>query len=144
MILNSKRTIMVLIAITSILLLVGKAEKINADELDEPVIIEIDEPYEYVNGASCTLTISSGTASVRSVVLGSLGTTSTSVTVYLEKLVNGSWQPYTSWSHDSGRNQDNTDSTNVAHGAYRVWMSVTASDGSGSETFNVDGNTMGY
>ena len=119
---------------------------IYAEELEEPVDIEVDLPYEYVRMASCTLTISSsGTATVESSVTGNNITTSTSVTVYLEKLVNGSWQGYTSWTHSGGRVQDNTDSTSVAHGAYRVWMSVTATaSGYGSESFNVDGNTVGY
>ena len=80
-----------------------------------------------------------------SIVNGQTGTSSISLTVYLEKLVNGSWQPYTSWSHSGGIDLSNTDTTNVSHGAYRVWMSVTATaPGYGSESFNVDGNTVGY
>ena len=117
---------------------------IYANELDEPIELEDDEPYVYVYESNCFISISSGTAYVDSQVTGKPGTTSTSVTVHLEKLVNGSWEPYTSWYHSGGKSQNNTDSTNVAPGAYRVWMSVTASDGNGSESFNVDGNTMGY
>lgn len=43
-----------------------------------------------------------------------------------------------------GKDQANTDSTTVSHGTYKVWMSVTASDGNGSESFDMDGNTVGY
>lgn len=43
-----------------------------------------------------------------------------------------------------GKDQDTTDSTTVSHGTYKVWMSVTASDGNGSESFDVDGNTAWY
>lgn len=114
-----------------------------ADELDLPVEQEDDDPYVYVRDSSCHVSISSGIATVTSVVTGKAGTTSTSVTVYLEKFVAGSWQPYTSWSHSSGKDQSNSDSTSVTSGAYRVWMSVTASGTGGSESFNVDGNTAG-
>ena len=117
---------------------------VSAEEVETPIEIEPDAPYELVDDAYCTLSISSGNASVNSVVIGAAGTTSVSVTVYLEKLVNGSWQPYTSWSHSGGRSIDNTDSTSVSHGAYRVWMSVNATATGGSESFNVNGNTTGY
>ena len=126
-------------------LLIKPSTWISADELDIPIEIDLDSPYVYAMCASCTLSISSGgTVSVRSLVDGYAGTTSISVTVYLEKLVNGSWQSYTSWSHNGGRSIDNTDSTTVTHGAYRVWMYVTAGNAYGSESFNVDGNTCGY
>ena len=45
--------------------------------------------------------------------------------------------------HSGGTVQGNTDSTNVSSGAYRVWMSVTASGTGGTESFNVNGNTAG-
>ena len=118
---------------------------INADEIEEPVEIEIDDPYVYVDVANCSLSISSGTATVKSKVTGKDGTSSTSVTVYLEKYTNGSWQSYSSWTHNGGKNQDNTDTTTVTHGTYRVRMYVVATaQGVGSESFNVDGNTVIY
>lgn len=117
----------------------------SAADLDNKQEIEVDYPYELVSGASCSLTISSGNANVSSAVDGRTGTTSTTITVYLEKLVYGTWQPYTSWTHNGGRNQNNTDSISVGSGAFRVWMSVTATNSNGvSESFNVDGNVAGY
>ena len=122
----------------------GNIQKVYADELDEPAVPDPDEPYMFVSNASCTLSISSGSASVRSIVNGEYGTFYTSVTVYLERFENGSWQSYASWSHNGDRSLDNTDTTNVIHGIYRVWMSVSATAIGGSEAFNVDGNTAGY
>ena len=140
-----KSVIKFLTILTMCLLYMNPMFYVRAEELDTPIDIGIDLPYEYVRSAGCSISISSGSASISSSVRGDDRTTSTSVTVYLEKLVNGSWQPYTSWSHSGGRNQDNTDTTTVSHGAYRVWMSVTATaPGYGSESFNVDGNTVGY
>ena len=112
--------------------------------MDDDIIIEIDNPYLMVDNASCSVSISSRTAYVYSLVEGDSGTTSTSITVYLEKLVNGSWQLYTSWTHNGGKYQDNTDTATVSYGAYRVWMSVSASGTGGNESFNVNGNTAGY
>ena len=117
--------------------------KLSEDVLDEPIEEENEDPYENVSSARCYVSISSGIATVSSEVYGYSGTTSTSVTVYLEKFVAGSWQSYTSWSHNGGQNQSNSDSTSVTSGAYRVWMSVTASGTGGTESFNVDGNTAG-
>lgn len=116
---------------------------ISADELEYPIDDEGEDSYVYVSDCVCKLSISSGTATVSTEVKGKSGTTSTNVTVYLEKFVAGSWQPYTSWSHSGGKDQNNSDSTSVTSGAYRVWMSVTASGTGGSESFNVDGNTAG-
>ncbi|MBR5177420.1 MAG: hypothetical protein IKW90_01310 [Lachnospiraceae bacterium] len=117
--------------------------KISAEEIETDVIIDEDEPYALVRSASCCVSISSGTATVSSSVTGENGVSSTSLTVYLEKFVAGSWQPYMSWSHSGGAVQGNTDSTSVSSGAYRVWMSVTATGTDGTESFNVDGNTAG-
>jgi hypothetical protein len=119
-------------------------QSIKAEELDEPVLPVEDMPYEHISRADCGLSISSGTATVTSNVKGESGTTSISVTVYLEYLVNGSWQTYTSWSHSDGINLTSSDSTSVSHGAYRVRMHVTASGSYGTESFDVDGNTAGY
>ena len=118
---------------------------VYADELDEEPEIEIDLPYELVSNAYCSLSISSGDATVTSVVIGEFGTTSTTITVYVEKLVNGTWQPFTSWTHNGGRNQNNTDTAYFGSGVFKVWMSVTATNSNGSsESFNVDGNVAGY
>ena len=116
----------------------------SADELEYPVDDEGEEPYIYVKSSGCDLYISLGTATVKSEVKGKSGTTSTSITVYLDQLINGTWHRVTSWSHSGGKDQDNTDSTTVSHGTYKVWMSVTASDGNGSESFDVNGNTASY
>ncbi len=119
--------------------------RIVADEIDVPVEIDDDLPYEYVQHASCELSISSGNASVSSLVTGNSTVTSISVTVYLEKYLNDSWQSYTSWYHTGGAIQDNTDSTSVTHGIYRVHMyvSVATSQG-GSESFDFGGNMVMY
>ncbi|MBR5177822.1 MAG: hypothetical protein IKW90_03345 [Lachnospiraceae bacterium] len=116
----------------------------SADELEYPVEEEGEDSYVYVSNPRCGLSISSGTATVTSAVTGKSGTTSTSITVYLDQLINGTWHRVTSWSHSGGRDQDNIDSTTVSHGTYKVWMSVTASDGNGSESFDMDGNTATY
>lgn len=116
----------------------------SADELEYPADEEGEDSYVYVSNPRCGLTISSGTATVTSKVTGKSGTTSTSITVYLDQLINGTWHRVTSWSHSGGKDQNNTDSTTVSHGTYKVWMSVTASDGNGSESFDVDGNTATY
>ena len=126
-----------------IIIMLSPNKLIKANETDESKKIIENNRYSYVNCANCSVSITSGTAKICSLVEGANGTTSTSVTVYLEKLVNGSWQTYTSWSHSGCRNQNNTDSVNVTSGAYRVWMSVTASGTGGSESFNVDGNVAG-
>ena len=121
-----------------------KKEKTYAEELEMPVEDEDIDQYEYINNAYCSISISSGSATVSSEVYGYNSTTSTSITVYLDQLVNGTWKRVISWSHSGGQNQTNSDSTTVSHGTYKVWMSVTASDGNGSESFNVDGNTATY
>lgn len=120
------------------------AQSIKAEELDEPVLPEDDMSYEHILRADCGLSISSGIATVTSNVNGKNGTTSISITIYLENLVNGSWQTYTSWSHSDGISLTSSDSTSVSHGAYRVKMHVTASGSYGTESFDVDGNTAGY
>ena len=118
---------------------------IFADELDVPVEIEVDSPYLYVGTASCMLSISSGTATVSYNIYGNSTTAYTSASLYLEKFVNGSWQPYYSWAHNGGTDLYGSDSTSVLPGLYRVWMSVTAyGAGGGVESFNVDGNMSGY
>ena len=116
----------------------------SADELEYPVDDEGEEPYVYVSSYRCNLSISSGRATVTSEVKGKSSTTSTSLTVYLDQLINGTWHRVTSWSHSGGKDQSNSDSTTVSHGTYKVWMSVTASDGNGSESFDVDGDTATY
>ena len=135
----------VFLSVFLFLIVIGKENcKIFADEIGYNNEMDDEEPFEYVSQVYCTLSISNGTASVYSKVSGFENTTSIGVTVYLEKLVNGSWQLYTSWTHSGGNSVENNDSTSVTHGAYRIWMSVTASDGNGSESFNVNGNTAGY
>jgi len=116
---------------------------VRADELDLPVNEDPEQPYTYVSYASCSLSISSGNATINYEVDGKQGTTSTSVTVYLEKLVYGSWNGYTSWSHSGGRNLSGADSISLNSGVYRVRMSVSATGSDGSESFNVEGNTAG-
>ena len=118
-------------------------KKARADEIETDVIIDEEEPYVLVRSASCYVSISSGTATVSSDVSGKNGVYSTSLTVYLEKNVSGSWQPYMSWSHSGGRTQENTDTTSVSSGTYRVRMSVSATGTDGSESFEVIGNTAG-
>ena len=78
-------------------------KKARADEIETDVIIDEEEPYVLVRSASCYVSISSGTATVSSDISGKNGVYSTSLTVYLEKYVSGSWQPYMSWSHSGGR-----------------------------------------
>lgn len=115
----------------------------RADELDFPVEEDLEQPYTYVSCASCSLSISSGNATISYSIDGKSGTTSTSVTVYLEKLVYGTWNGYTSWSHSGGRNLSGSDSISLNSGTYRVRMSVSATGTDGSESFEVIGNTAG-
>lgn len=134
-----------LLILTICIFMNGRIINSSADELEEPVIIDEDWPYLYVRTATCDLSITSGNASVVSNVSGEVDTTSTSVTVYLEKYIDDYWQTYSSWYHSGGRSQNNTDSTNVGHGLYRVRMYVTASTSDGnSESFGVTGNTVLY
>lgn len=134
-----------IIFLCCIIILSVSNQIIHAEELERPIEDEWDDPYQFVQDTACSLSVVNGTATIHSLVNGNLSTISTSVTVYLEKLVSGSWEPYTSWSHSGGRNLDNTDYCyNLSHGAYRVWMSVSATGLSGNESFNVDGNTVGY
>ena len=115
----------------------------RADELDIPINEDPEQPFTYVSLASCDLSISSGNATISYSIDGKSGTTSTSVTVYLEKLVYGSWNGYTSWSHSGGRNLSGTDSISLNSGTYRVRMYVSATGTDGSESFEVIGNTAG-
>ena len=62
---------------------------------------------------------------------------------YLEKYINGSWQPYTSWSHSDATNVNSSDSISVSSGTYRVWMTVTTQGFLGCEEFDVNGNVAG-
>lgn len=115
----------------------------RADELDFPIEEDSEQPYTYVSCASCSLSISSGNATISYSIDGKSGTTSTSVTVYLEKLVYGTWNGYTSWSHSGGRNLSGSDSISLNSGTYRVRMYVSAIGTDGSESFEVIGNTAG-
>jgi hypothetical protein len=115
----------------------------RADELDFPIEEDSEQPYTYVSCASCSLSISSGNATISYSIDGKSGTTSTSVTVYLEKLVYGTWNGYTSWSHSGGRNLSGSDSISLNSGTYRVRMYVSATGTDGSESFEVIGNTAG-
>ena len=96
---------------------------IKADDLEEPVQTEDDLTYEFVDTAWCSLSITSGSASVTSAVEGNSKATSISITVYLERFNNLNWNDTMSWSH-SGTSQYNIDSTNVISGIYRVRMSM--------------------
>ena len=142
---NYIRNLFIIMGCMFVFCLINPIITINADEIEEPVEDETEEPSVYTDDANCFLSISSGTATVSSYVRGKNGTSSTCVTVYLEKYTNGSWQVYTSWTHNGGKDQDNTDTTTVSHGTYRVRMYVVATaQGVGSESFNVDGNTVTY
>lgn len=116
---------------------------IKADDLEDPVQIEDDSPYEFVDTTWGSLSITSSTAIVTSGIEGKSGITSISITVYLERFNNLKWNDAMSWSH-SGTSQYNTDSTNVISGIYRVRMSVTATSGGNTETFDVYGNIAVY
>lgn len=102
-----------------------------------------DLRYEYVKKAECSISITSGTATVLSKVNGEIGTNAINITVYVDSYYNGEWHSYNYWTH-SGVNQNNSDTTMVGAGIYRVRMSVTATSGGNSESFNVDGNMTWY
>jgi hypothetical protein len=116
----------------------------KAEELDTPAVGEFELPYQTIRSATCDLSISSGTASVSTVINGKSGTTSISATVYLEILEGGMWHVYISWPHSGGTDIDTTDSIAVSHGVYRVRMSVSATGSNGNDSFSVNGNTVGY
>ena len=140
---NKRKNIILSFVVMVMMISVQVPTAIRAEELDRPEDEIIIESYETVRRATCYLSISSGTATASAEVNGKNGTSNISITVHLEKLVNGSWQPYCSWNHSGGTDVTSTDSVNVTSGAYRVWMSVTASGTSGSDSFNVDGNVAG-
>ena len=140
---NKRKNVILCLALMVMMISVQVPTAIRAEELDRPEDEIIIESYETVRRAACYLSISSGTATASAEVNGKNGTSNISITVHLEKLVNGSWQPYCSWNHSGGTDVTSTDSVNVTSGAYRVWMSVTASGTGGNDSFNVDGNVAG-
>ena len=140
---NKRKNVILSFVLMIMIISVQVPTAIRAEELDRPEDEIIIESYETVRRATCYLSISSGTATASAEVNGENGTSNISITVHLEKLVNGSWQPYCSWNHSGGTDVTSTDSVNVTSGAYRVWMSVTASGTSGNDSFNVDGNVAG-
>ena len=140
---NKRKNVILSFVLMVMIISVQVPTAIRAEELDRPEDEIIIESYETVRRATCYLSISSGTATASAEVNGENGTFNISITVHLEKLVNGSWQPYCSWNHSGGTDVTSTDSVNVTSGAYRVWMSVTASGTGGNDSFNVDGNVAG-
>ena len=129
-----QKSVAVLVCLIMFFSILPSVKRIKADELR----------YQYVSDATCSISITSGTATVGSNVYGINGTTSTSVTVYLESYYNGEWHSYSSWTHTGGKKQENVDTTNVGIGIYRVWMSVTATSGGNTEMFDVYGNITVY
>lgn len=140
---NMKKIVMSIICI-AVFTLFLKPMVSKADELEEPEEQIIEDEYSTVSSAYCSLSISAGTATVTSSVCGKSGTTSISVTVYLEKLTGGMWHVYTSWSHSASSDLSSSDSTSVSNGVYRVRMHVEASGDKGTDSFDVTGNTVEY
>ena len=128
-----QKAVAVLVCLIMFFSILPSVKRIKADELR----------YQYVSDATCSISITSGTATVVSKVKGRSGTSSISVIVYLESYYDGEWHSYNYWTY-SGVNQNNTDSTSVTAGIYRVWMSVSATSGGNTESFNVDGNMTWY
>jgi len=128
-----QKSVAVLVCLIMFFSVLPSVRRIKADELR----------YQYVSDATCSISITSGTATVVSKVKGRSGTTSISVIVYLESYYDGEWHSYNYWTY-SGVNQNNSDTTTVGAGIYRVWMSVSAISGGNTETFNVDGNMTWY
>lgn len=140
---NKIKYVMTIVGFVFVLSFILPKTVSKADELETPEIIEIDEPYETVDLARCGLYISNGTAYVSATVSGKWGTTYIGVTVYLEKYINGSWQPYTSWSHYDATSVNSSDSISVSSGTFRAWMTVTTQGILGCEEFDVNGNVAG-
>lgn len=128
-----QKAVAVLVCLIMFFSVLPSVKRIKADELR----------YQYVSDATCSISITSGTATVVSKVKGRSGTSSISVIVYLESYYDGEWHSYNYWTY-SGVNQNNSDTTMVGAGIYRVRMSVTATSGGNSESFNVDGNMTWY
>ena len=137
------RALLFVVSFLTLFSIIIPESTIKADDLENPVQIEDDSPYEFVDTAWCSLSITSGSASVTSAIEGNSKVTSISITVYLERFNNLKWNDTMSWSH-SGTSQYNIDSTNVISGIYRVRMSVTATSGGNTETFDVYGNIALY
>ena len=100
------------------------------DEPDAAVVAEYYRTLGYISTdpyPMCQLTIAGETAYVTSSFNGEADDMITEMTVYLEKYIDDSWHTYDSWVHGGGRNQENTDSTHVGHGLYRVRMTVKVS-----------------
>ena len=138
-----KKTVIAIICI-AVVMVALKPLVSKADELDTPEEQIIENEYTTVSSAGCSLSISAGTATVTSSVCGKSGTTSISVTIYLEKLTGGMWHVYTSWSHSDVSDLSSSDSTSVSNGVYRVRMHVEASGDKGTDSFDVTGNTVEY
>ena len=102
------KSVVVLVCMIMFFPILESGKEIKAEELR----------YQYVNDAECSISITSVTATITSNVYGKSGTTSTSVTVYLESYYNGEWHSYNSWTHTGGKNQENTDTTTVGVGIY--------------------------
>ena len=140
---NKRKKVILSFVLIVMMISIQVPTAIRAEELDRPEDDVLIDPYETVHRSACYLSISSGTATVSAEVYGKNGTFYIFITVHLEKLVNGSWQPYCSWNHSGGTDVTSSDSINVTSGAYRVWTSVSASGTNGSDSFNVDGNVAG-
>lgn len=140
---NKRKNVILCLALMVMMISVQVPTATRAEELDRPEDEIIIESYETIRKAACYLSISSGTATVSAEVYGKNGTFYIFITVHLEKLVNGSWQPYCSWNHSGGTDVTSSDSISVTSGTYRVWISVSASGTGGNDSFNVDGNVAG-
>lgn len=128
-----RKAVALLVCLIMIFSILESRERIKADDLR----------HEYVKNAECSISITSGTATVLSTVKGKTGTTAINITVYVDSYYNGEWNYYMSWTH-SGVDQNNNDSIPVIVGIYRVRMHVTATSGGNTESFDVNGNTAIY
>ncbi|MBQ6026817.1 MAG: hypothetical protein IJL20_14530 [Lachnospiraceae bacterium] len=77
-----RKSVALLVCMIMFFSILESGNGIKADELR----------YQYVNDATCSISINSGTATVVSNVYGKNGTTATSVTVYLERFNNLKWK----------------------------------------------------
>lgn len=77
-----QKSVAVLVSLIMFFSILPSVKRIKADELR----------YQYVSDATCSISITSGTATVVSNVYGKNGTTATSVTVYLERFNNLKWK----------------------------------------------------
>ena len=129
----------------SLLIMMVPCFAFGGTELDTPIEEGLVDEYSYTSTVSTTLTISNtGVAKPRAVITGFPGTTTKlSVTMYLQKYSNGSWETIQSWSSSTTLNSLTlTKSKVVSKGKYRTHAVFKAYRNSSSEQIVKNSGTV--